>query len=297
VLTVLALLLLGVAIGQFRWLPEGTPRLLDAIVVRVSLPALILAVLPGIDVGAELAVPVLAAWGTTFLLAALVWLLTAPLRLDPVVRATLLLVVPLGNTSFLGFPAVEALLGASHLPTAVVYDQLGTFLALVTFGTIVAGRAGAGPSPTLGAIVRRVVTFPPFVAMVVAGASLATGDLPAPLADLAEVLGGTVTPLAMLAVGSRLQLTGGSWQPGLLTLGLMLRLVVAPAAVFAAAAWVGGSGVVWETSVLEAAMPPMVIAGVLASEARLDGVLASRLVGVGVLVSMATLPAWAALVT
>jgi malate permease and related proteins len=297
VLTVLALLLLGVAIGQFRWLPEGTPRLLDAIVVRVSLPALILAVLPEIDVGAELAVPVLAAWGTTVLLAVLVWLLTAPLHLDPVVRATLLLVVPLGNTSFLGFPAVEALLGASHLPTAVVYDQLGSFLALVTFGTIVAGRAGAGPSPTVGAIVRRVVTFPPFAAMVVAGTSLAVGDLPAPVVDLAEVLGATVTPLAMLAVGSRLQLTGGSWQPGLLTLGLALRLGVAPAAVFAAATLTGGSGVVWETSVLEAAMPPMVIAGVLAAEARLDGVLASRLVGVGVLVSMATLPVWAALVT
>jgi malate permease and related proteins len=297
VLTVLALLLLGVAIGQFRWLPEGTPRLLDAIVVRVSLPALILAVLPGIDVGAELAVPVLAAWGTTILLAALVWTLTAPLRLDPVVRATLLLVVPLGNTSFLGFPAVEALLGASHLPSAVVYDQLGTFLALVTFGTVVAGRAGAGPSPTLRAVVRRIVTFPPFVAMAVAGVSLAVGPLPGPVVDLAEVLGATVTPLAMLAVGSRLQLTGGAWQPGLLTLGLGLRLVVAPAAVLAAASLTGGSGVVWETSVLEAAMPPMVIAAVLASEARLDGVLASRLVGVGVLVSMATLPAWAALVT
>jgi malate permease and related proteins len=44
-------------------------------------------------------------------------------------------------------------------------------------------------------------------------------------------------------------------------------------------------------------MPPMVVAGVLASQADLDGALASRLVGVGVLVSMATLPAWAALIT
>jgi malate permease and related proteins len=297
VLTVLVLLLVGVAIGQFRWLPDGAPRLLDAVVVRFSLPALILAVLPEVDLGAELAVPVLAAWGTTLLLAGLVWLLTIPLRLDPVVRATLLLVVPLGNTSFLGFPAVEALLGSSHLPAAVVYDQLGTFLALVTFGTVVAGRAGAGPSPTTRAVVRRIVTFPPFVAMVVAGIGLAVGGLPTPVVEVAEVLGATVTPLAMLAVGSRLQLTGGSWRPGLVSLGLVLRLVVAPAVVLGVAALVGGTGVVWETSVLEAAMPPMVIAGVMAADADLDAVLASRLVGVGVLVAMATLPLWAWLVT
>jgi malate permease and related proteins len=297
VLTVLALLLLGVAIGQFRWLPDGAPRLLDAVVVRFSLPALILAVLPEIDLGTELLVPVLAAWGTTILLAGLVWVLTAPLRLDPIVRATLLLVVPLGNTSFLGFPAVEALLGASHLPTAVVYDQLGSFLALVTFGTVVAGRAGAGASPTPGAIVRRIVTFPPFAAMVVAGIALATGGLPTPVTEVAEVLGATVTPLAMLAVGSRLQLSGGAWSPGLLALGLVLRLGAAPAAVLGVGALVGGTGVVWETSILQAAMPPMVIAGVLAADAGLDAVLASRLVGVGVLVSMATLPLWAALAT
>jgi malate permease and related proteins len=297
VLTVLALLLVGVAIGQFRWLPDGAPRLLDAVVVRFSLPALILAVLPEVDLGAELAVPVLAAWGTTLLLAGLVWSLTIPLRLDPVVRATLLLVVPLGNTSFLGFPAVEALLGSSHLPAAVVYDQLGTFLALVTFGTVVAGRAGAGPSPTARAVVRRIVTFPPFAAMVVAGIGLAVGGLPTPVVEVAEVLGATVTPLAMLAVGSRLQLTGGSWRPGLVSFGLVLRLVVAPAVVFGVAALVGGTGVVWETSVLEAAMPPMVIAGVMAADADLDAVLASRLVGVGVLVAMVTLPLWAWLVT
>jgi malate permease and related proteins len=63
------------------------------------------------------------------------------------------------------------------------------------------------------------------------------------------------------------------------------------------AALVGGTGIVWRASILESAMPPMVVAGVLASQAGLDAGLASRLVGIGVLVSMATLPAWAWLIT
>jgi malate permease and related proteins len=297
VLTVLALLLVGVAIGQFRWLPDGASGLLDAVVIRFSLPALILAVLPQVDLDSTLVVPVVAAWGTTIVLATLVWVLTAPLHLDPRVRATMLLVVPLGNTSFLGFPAVEALLGPSHLPAAVVYDQLGTFLALVTFGTVVAGRFGAGPSPTLRSVLRRVVMFPPFVALVVAVVAMVAGGLPGPVAEVAEVLGATVTPLAMLAVGARIRFGGGAWRPGLLTLGLGLRMVLAPALVLSAAHAVDGAGIVWETAVLEAAMPPMVIAGVMAADADLDAELAARLVGVGVLLAMVTLPLWAALVT
>lgn len=86
-LTVLALLLVGVGLGQLRGLPDGAGPVLDAVVIRVSLPALVLARVA---------------------------------RLDRRTTATLLVVVPRSNSSFLGFPAVEALLGADHLPAAVV---------------------------------------------------------------------------------------------------------------------------------------------------------------------------------
>jgi malate permease and related proteins len=216
--------------------------------------------------------------------------------LDRVTTGTLLLVVPLANTSFLGFPAVEALLGADHLPPAVVYDQLGSFLGLATYGAVVASRYGSGPQPRLGDVVRRVVTFPPFIALVVALALRPVG-VPTPIHEVAVQLGATVTPLAMLAVGLRLHLGREGWRPGVMVGALGLRLLVAPALVLAVASLVGGTGPAWAASVLESAMPPMVIAGVLAAQADLDAALASRLVGVGVLVSMVTLPAWAALLT
>jgi malate permease and related proteins len=74
-----------------------------------------------------------------------VWGLARLARLDARTSGTLLLVVPLANTSFLGFPAVEALLGADHLPAAVVYDQLGSFLALATYGAVVAAATATRP--------------------------------------------------------------------------------------------------------------------------------------------------------
>jgi malate permease and related proteins len=296
VLTVLVLLLVGVAMGNLRWVPEGTGALLDLLVIRLALPGLILAVVPDLVVGPEVAVPVVIAWGSVAVLAAAVWAWSRLAGWDPTTTGTLLLVVSLANTSFLGFPAVEALLGADHLPPAVVYDQLGSFLALAVYGSFIASRYGSGERPHAVVVVRRVVTFPPFVALVVALALRPVG-IPGPLHEVAAQLGATVTPLAMLAVGVRLQLDRNGWRPGVMVGALGLRLLVAPALVFAVAVAVGGTGPVWTASILETAMPPMVVAGVLAAQADLDAALASRLVGVGVLVSMVTLPAWAAIIT
>jgi malate permease and related proteins len=295
VLTVVILLLVGVAAGNLRWLPDGTGSLLDLLVIRLALPGLVLTVVPSLALDAEVLVPVLVAWGTTLLLAAAVLAWSRLGRLDVVTTGTLLLVVPLGNTSFLGFPAVEALLGTDHLPAAVIYDQFGSFLALATYGGYVASRYGHGPAPRAGVIVRRVVTFPPFLALLVA-LTLRPVGIPGPVLEVASQLGATVTPLAMLAVGLRLRLDAVAWRPGILTGALGLRLLVAPAAVLLVAALVGGTGTAWRASLLESAMPPMVVAGVLASQTGLDAGLASRLVGIGVLVSMATLPAWAWLI-
>jgi malate permease and related proteins len=292
VLTVLVLLLVGVAAGNLRLVPEGTGGLLDLLVIRLALPGLILAVVPELELGPGAAVPVLAAWGTLGFLAFAVWVWSRLAGFGATTTGALLLVVPLANTSFLGFPAVEALLGADHLPPAVVYDQLGSFLGLATYGAFIASRYGSGPRPRVADVVRRIVTFPPFVALVVALALRPVG-IPGPLQEVAVQLGATVTPLAMLAVGIRLKLDRDGWQPGVMVGALGLRLVVAPALVLAAATAIGGTGPVWDASVLESAMPPMVIAGVLAAQADLDAALASRLVGVGVLASMVTLPAWA----
>jgi malate permease and related proteins len=296
VLTVLVLLLVGVALGQLRALPAGAGPVLDAVVIRIALPALILTVVPDITLAVDLAVPVVVAWGSVALVAGLVWAGSRATGLDPRTRATLLLVVPLANTSFLGFPAVEALLGTDHLPPAVIYDQLGSFLALAVYGSILVSRSGAAPVRPPGQVVRQVATFPPFLALVVAFVLLPVGGLPGPLAEVAEVAGGMVTPLAMLAVGLRLRLTGGpAWRPAVLASCLAVRMVVAPAVAYGATVLAGGSGPAWDASVLETAMPPMVVAAVLAADAGLDAELASRLVGVGVLVAMVTLPGWAAL--
>lgn len=293
-LVVLGLLACGVVAGRLRALPEGTATALDRIVIVLALPGVVLARVPELTLDATTLVPIAVAWGQLVVLVGLVLVAARLAGWSRMVTGTLLLCVPLGNTSFLGFPAVLALLGEEHLGYAIVYDQLGTFLALATWGTFVAARYGGGAEPSARAVLRRVVTFPPFVALIVALLLRVTG-VPAVVDGVAEALAASLTPLTMLAIGLRLRVPERA-ALGPLTTGLGMRMAVAPALVLVAAVAVGASGVAWETAVLEAAMPPMVTAGVVAIAAGLDEQLATALTGGGVIVAMATLPLVAAIV-
>lgn len=293
-LPVLGLLACGVLAARTRAVPAGTAAVIDRLVIVLALPGLVLARVPSLELDATTLVPVAVAWGQLLLLAGLVLLLSRGLGWSRLTTGTMLLCVPLGNTSFLGFPAVESLLGTEHLGPAIVYDQLGSFLGVATWGTFVAARWGRGTPPTATTVLRRILTFPPFVALVVAVATRWTG-LPGPVEVVAELLGGMLTPLAMIAIGLRLRIPEVGSLPTVTT-GLTLRLVVAPAAVLAIMALTGAGGTVWEATALEAAMPPMVTAGIMAIDAGLDERLAAALTGGGILVALATLPIVATIV-
>ena len=293
-------LILAAAVAAGRWLdpPPGAAPATDWVVLYLAFPALVLATIPGLELDRAALVPVAVAWSIVVVSAIIVWAVAKRAGWSRQVTGALLLVVPLGNTSFLGFPAVEALLGPSGLPSAVLYDQLGTFLALSTYGAVIAARyggSGAAP-PSAAAVLRRTVSFPPFVALVVAFAIRGV-TLPESLTSAFDVLAASLTPLAMVGIGLRLAHRRLSVPDGPVVLGLGLRLVVLPAVVLAVAIAVGGrSSIEWDVAVLESATPPMITAGIVATAAGLDEDTVSSLVGLGVVIALFTLPVWAVLV-
>jgi len=262
---------------------------LDHLVLSVTLPALIVATLPDLSLGADLAVPVGAAWGCVALAAGVISLAGRRLGWSRATVGTLLLVTPLGNTTFLGLAMVESLLGRAELARALAFDQLGSFLGLAVYGSIVAARWGAGEGGwrQMGG---RLLRFPPFLA-VLGSFALRAIDVPEGVDALLGDVGQLVAPLAMLTVGLRFRLAraGHSRQAALFCLGVKMGLM--PLAVLGAAAVAGGlDDPAWTASVLEAGMPPMVTAGVVAAQADLDGELATTVVGVGLLLALVTVP-------
>jgi predicted permease len=265
---------------------------LDVAVIGVALPALIVAKLPDLAIGADLAVPVAAAWGCVALAAASVLLGARRFGWSRQTTGALLLVTPLGNTTFLGLAMVEALLGRSELTRALAFDQLGTGVALATYGSVIASHWGQGDSgwrPVLA----RLFRFPPFLA-VLASFGLRVVELPAGLDDALGQVGRLVAPLAMLALGLRFRVAASAHarQAALWCLGT--RMLLLPVAVLGAAFAAGGfHDPAWRASVLEAGMPPMVTAGVIAARAGLDEELATTVVGVGLVAALVTIPLFA----
>lgn len=285
----------GFLLSRLRATPKGMARGLSHYVVYVALPAVTAAAIH--ELSAFSLFPVLMPWLTLLVCLILVLLLGPRLGWSRATMGAVILCAGFGNTSFVGFPFIEALYGAAGLKVAVLADQPGSFLALSTVGLVVIAVA-SGRAVSATAIVRKMVTFPPFIALLLALALRPVG-FPEVVKEVLEKLGATLVPVALVSVGLQLQprLSQVRRRAVALIYGLVYKLVVAPLLIWLLyVVLLHAQGLETRVSVVEAAMAPMVTGAILASEYGLDPELASLLVGVGIPLSLATGLFWAWLV-
>ncbi len=291
-----AYLILGVALRLTGRLPSDFSNHLNLFVIYVSLPALVLLKVPQMAIASDLLFTVVLPWLMVALGAVLVLALSRMLGLSRKVTGCLLLMACLGNTSFLGIPMVRAFFGEDAVAYAMIYDQLGSFLALATYGSLVlalfSGEEGSVPSKRDVAV--KIGTFPPFLALLAAFVIrpfMADTGYPHGLERFLASLGSTLVPVVMTAVGYQLRLRLEQGTGAALAAGLGIKMVAAPLAALMAAWALGLEGLAAQVAVFEAGMPPMVSAGALAIMAGLAPRLTAALVGLGIVLSFLTLPA------
>ncbi|HZP12206.1 MAG TPA: AEC family transporter [Nevskiaceae bacterium] len=284
-------LLLGFAAARWLHVPEGTPAAINFWVLDIALPALVLLQVSRLQFDPSLLFPALAPWFVVIgALLVFAWL-GRRRRWSAGTIGALTLTCGLGNTAFMGLPMVEAFRGPQALGAAIIADQLGTFLALSTLGVAIAAHY-SGRSTQPRELIRRVVTFPPFVALVVAVLVRALGGWPAWCVDVLARIGGSLTPLALFSVGLQFRFGDLAHHVPRVAAGLSWKLFVAPLAVCVAAAVLKIDHAVASVAILQCAMAPMVSAGMLAEQHELDPPLANTVVGIGILTSLATVPLW-----
>ncbi len=288
----LAMLALGMGFSRLKLLPANTAEVLNLVVLYVCLPAAVLTYVPRLHFDASLLGVAATPWLLALATLALVTPISRWLRFRRDEYAVVVLCVALCNSSFIGYPMVRALLGEHALPYAVVYDQFGTFVLLSTFGLYVIARFSGDAPPTLRMIGLRVLKFPPVWALLL-GLTVMPEQPPAWIAGGLQKLADALLPLVMLAVGFSIQLKMPRDELKPLATGLLLRLVVMPALALPLSLLFGMRGEMLQANVLESAMPSMITAAALAISHQLAPRLAAALVGYGILLSLATLPAWA----
>lgn len=288
---VLLLMALGRSLAWRRLVPDSAPDALNIVVLYVCMPASILLQVPQLKLTADTFSVALLPWALLLIATVLVLAAARLLRLQRSDTAVLLLEVPLGNTSFLGYALVPVLASPAAMPFAVLYDQFGSFLILSTFGLTVIAIYSGGARPTPAVVLGRVLRFPPFLALVFA-LTLMPAQPPAAVAAMLQQLAGAMLPMVGLALGMQLRLRLPRAQLLPLGLGLAGKLLLLPALAWALCLLLGLEADARAAVVLESAMPPMITAAALAAMARLSPELGSALVGYGVVLSMLTLPLW-----
>mgnify|MGYP001822134794 FL=1 len=266
---------------------------LNRFIIYLALPALILLNVPQLDISGRMLVPASFAW---------LWLLPGGLSAVWLARwknwpreieGALLLLVVMGNTSFVGLPLIQAFFDEAVLGYAIFYDQLGSFLILSTVGLLLvlmySPHQAAAQKPGPLQIFLSVLKFPPMIALLVA----LFLPIDAPAAQLEPVL----TLLGMLLMPCALLVVGIQFRPRLLPehrqpvmAGVFIKMCMGPAFALLFVTGVGSTDEVRAATVFQAAMPCMITPGLLAINAGIAPRLVAALLGYGSLFAFLSLP-------
>lgn len=282
---------IGLLLRQTRMMPENSPVVLNTYVLYVALPALILKNVPLLHFSSALLIPTVTPWILLIAVVLIILMLARLFKWSREVTGAMLIILPLGNTSFLGYPMTQALFGEQGMPYAVIYDQLGSFIALTTYATVVAAIYSAQVAkPDLRKIVLKIITFPSFIALIV-GLLFRDAVWPEFVHALIDGLSATLVPVVMIAVGYQLHFRFNRSELGPMISALGIKLMLMPLIAWSIWKIMGEQGLVVDISIFQAAMPPMISAGALAIMAGLAPRLVSGIIGFGILLSLVTLPA------
>jgi predicted permease len=287
---VCCLLFAGYVAHRVGRLPDNAAEVLNRFVIDICVPATVLRLVPKMSVSPALAVLIVVPWALAGLAYVTARLAQRMFGLDRSHTTALFLATALGNTSFLGFPLCGGLLGENSIPFAVVYDQLGSFLLLSTVAPLALGSVSGGARVTPRELARRVLLFPPFVALLIALLPL---PRPAALEPVLIAAAAPLVPLAMFAVGLKLRFSPPRPRR---VFALGLGLFVFPCVAWGLARALGAQGLVLKVAVLETAMPTMITAGALMMAHGVAIELAAAFVSWGLIFSLLTVPAWSLLV-
>lgn len=271
--------------------PHNLIHSLNLLVVRVALPALILDKIHTIDLADDAFFPLATPWIGFIVAVATVYLVKLFIPISKVTTGCLILLCGTSNTSFVGFPLVQALLGEKALSTAIIIDQSNLIL-LFTLGILTA-NIYSGKSVDIKQMLIRIITYPPVVALIV-GILLRPIPYPESIQYTLESFGSLLTPLTMLSIGCSIALPRDKGMIKLISLGLTIKLLLMPLSIVLLALFVftNLSPLTAAVSVMQVGMAPMVMSVIIAADKNLNPELANFLTSIGIPISFITVILW-----
>lgn len=282
-----------VALGYgFKMIKHDISESLIEFVIYFSLPALALVKIRELVFDEVVLNIIFIAYLTMFIATIVSYFIGKALKLERKVLATFMVVSIFGNTSFVGFSYVESLFSSKELVYPLVYDQIGSFVALLTIGMVlIAWGAGREEKTTIKQKFKMIMT-PPLMA-IIAAVLLHGVVFPDFVEGILIKLEYTLIPLVTMIVGMKLEIKAfkNFFKESMVALGI--KMILVPLVMLGLLYPFFDFSATWmRVTFIEIAMPPMTMATVLAIRGGLNKDLAINTLGLGILFSFIVIPTW-----
>jgi predicted permease len=286
-------LVLGAILQQIKGFPKDAPRVLNALIIYVCLPAITLHYTTELSLNQRQVLPVLMPYilyGVGFGFFAVV----SPLvGIDKSSAGALILTAGISSISFVGFPIFELLYGKAGLEIGILMSQAGSFVVCGTLGIITASIYSAKQLSYQG-IIRNILSFPPFISFCIALLLNLWGyHFPSLVGEMLQKLGQPFTVLALLSIGLQLSFKREDIRIKPLLYGLLYKLVLAPTLIYILYILIlGEHTALGKQCVIGAALGSMNTSTIIAANYGLNPKLATQMVSISIPLSFITVAFW-----
>ena len=279
----------GYAAYALKVLDDKTIKGISSLVVNIALPMMVITAFQ-FQVSQEIVQNIIVMAVLSFalhffsFLAGIVLFKKFPQKAQPIYKTALIL----SNAAFMGYPIVQTMYGNEGVLYASIYVVFFNVFLWTAVKTLFAGKMNG-----YKAVLQSVFLNPGMVCTIIGLLLfLFSVKLPPVLLDPMQMLASLTTPLSMLIIGGRL---GSADFKGIFKIKSIyyvaaLRLVVIPLLVFFALRWLPIHPTVSGVLFAVACMPAAATISMFAEQYNGDAVLASRLIFVTTLLSVATIP-------
>ena len=224
-LPIISLAVVGFLLKQSSLIRPGDGQVVARFIINTTLPAAIFLSVARANVAPErLAVLALCGIAISLGLRAAAGWCVSRLKLERRVAGVVILAAMVINVGFFLFPIFQTVYGHEGISRLAAFD-LGNSLMANSYGYYLAGCYGDNSSCGFRHSLKRVLALPVLWAGLAGLAvSLSGVQLPSFMGKVLEPLAAANTPLAMLTLGSFLQLHYSNWKP--MALAVALRMGV-----------------------------------------------------------------------
>ncbi len=288
IVSIILMIFIGVLLNKLNILKTKDNEILNKIVVNIALPCMIFNALYNANVSL---LPKLSILTIFILLCSLIvglisYFIFKFLSYDKKELWSILIVILLGNTGFLGYPLSQGIFGVEGLVRAAFCD-LATSISFIILSFILILIFNGSIKTAL----KKIITFMPlwgiFLGILLNILSIPIGDLGV---SVVNYLSGATIPLIMISLGLSLNLRGFRRHFKEVSIASIIKLIIYPIFAIFILSILGLNGLERNIGILEATMPSALLALIISIEFNLNSDLTSDCIFTNTLLSLVSIP-------